>query len=880
MPNEGGPGGCFGHEECEAYCSQPSNEVECIQFALQEGHMSPEEAERALRGGPGGCRGHEECDAFCSQPANGDVCIQFAVQEGHMSPEEAERILRGGPGGCRGHEECEAYCRMPEHNVECLQRAVEDGFMTQAEADQITAFMNSGPDFPGPRGLTPGPIGPGPIGPGPVGPHEPDIDVEKALRVIEELGGGPGGCQNLDECDKFCSTPKNDEVCFNFAIEHELMDPVEAEKFKRLSTIPGPGGCIGRECETYCEEPGREQECIDFAHKQGFIDDRKYEEIQRFVNIEGPGGCIGRECERYCNDPVHRDECFEFAISNNLIPPEELKRIKKFRAIEQKVEEHGGPGGCRGEVECRKYCSDVAHFDECAAFAVSEGFMEPNAAENALKQFMQVEEFGPRGFGPGGPGDFGQPGFGPGGPGDFGPPGGFGPGVDEQFQAQFDEEFNRQFDDRFKQFEQFRGQFERGEIPQRMPGDFRDGPGSFPGSGLLDRFRGGEGDFGGPSDESRVMIELQPASGLYKLMITDSDGIKEFVIDPVSGPRYSGGVLNCVKEYKTETSVFGQMTGPFTAKVIDCADNEYTTTIDLLKKGLDEDVPSLTPGDFPREFPGAGEFLPSGEFPGPGMFPGTGEFPTPDEFPGGFPPYVEFEKQFEQEFDRQFQDEFQRQFEEQGGGDLPSDFQSTFPFPVPTSGSFPAFDDGSKGDSDGFQPNYDCSLLDCFEGSYCDPYMGCVKDDFSGGSGNFGGDGVSCGEGYEEDGRGGCIPFGTGDYGFDDSREENFESTGMFDTGGTGVFDAGNTGTFDSDSTFDSNNFMPPHSDTMSPPPTLDSGGIFDSGGMDTFDSGGTFDSGNFMPSPDGNEPPPPTSFRELSNLFANILSFFNPAFC
>lgn len=41
---------------------------------------------------------------------------------------------------------------------------------------------------------------------------------------------------------------------------------------------------------------------------------------------------------------------------------------------------------------------------------------------------------------------------------------------------------------------------------------------------------------------------------------------------------------------------------------------------------------------------------------------------------------------------------------------------------------------------------------------------------------NFGGEGVSCGEGYEGDGQGGCIPFGTGDYGFDNSEEENFDS--------------------------------------------------------------------------------------------------------
>jgi|TARA_B100000315_G_scaffold258846_1_gene312425 hypothetical protein len=34
------------------------------------------------------------------------------------------------------------------------------------------------------------------------------------------------------------------------------------------------------------------------------------------------------------------------------------------------------------------------------------------------------------------------------------------------------------------------------------------------------------------------------------------------------------------------------------------------------------------------------------------------------------------------------------------------------------------------------------------------------------------GDGISCNEGYESDGSGGCIPFGTGDYGFDEPVQE------------------------------------------------------------------------------------------------------------
>ena len=62
---------------------------------------------------------------------------------------------------------------------------------------------------------------------------------------------------------------------------------------------------------------------------------------------------------------------------------------------------------------------------------------------------------------------------------------------------------------------------------------------------------------------------------------------------------------------------------------------------------------------------------------------------------------------------------------------------------------------------------YDCSKLDCGPSpNYCDPWGGCIK-----GEGGHNPDGSSCDEGYEWSGSG-CIPFGTGDYGFDDSSGE------------------------------------------------------------------------------------------------------------
>jgi len=464
-----GPGGCTNEAECQSYCNSPVNFDECTNFALEHGFITEEEAAKAHRGGPGGCQGREECDTFCSQEANIDECINFAVAEGHMSPEEAQRARRGGPGGCRTPAECDAFCRQPDNGLICIEFAVAEGHMTPEEAARIRSFIER--------------AGPGDFGPDighDIGPGEPDIDVRKAQQVINELGGGPGGCQNFQECDVFCSNPTNSEVCFAFAVEHELIPAGEVERFKKLMDVEGPGGCRGRECEAYCESPGNERECIDFAVEQGFMSAEEAAEIQRFLEASeqgGPGGCRGRECEAFCNDPAHRDECFEFATRHGLLSPEELKEIEKFRAIERKIENEGGPGGCRSEIECRTYCSDPSHLDECAAFAVNEGLFSLEEAQGLIREFIEIEQFGPGGFGS-------PHGFGPGGPGDFGSGAGFAPGEFppgfENIPPEFRDRVENEFQKRFDSFEQFREEFEHGRFPAGSSGEFRP-PVEFPG---------------------------------------------------------------------------------------------------------------------------------------------------------------------------------------------------------------------------------------------------------------------------------------------------------------------------------------------------------------------------------------------------------------
>ncbi len=79
---------------------------------------------------------------------------------------------------------------------------------------------------------------------------------------------------------------------------------------------------------------------------------------------------------------------------------------------------------------------------------------------------------------------------------------------------------------------------------------------------------------------------------------------------------------------------------------------------------------------------------------------------------------------------------------------------------VPSQGYFPPTDYLKPGYVDN-TAKYDCSKLNCGPApNYCDPWGGCQK-----GEGGFNPDGSSCDEGYEWSGSG-CIPFGTGNYNF------------------------------------------------------------------------------------------------------------------
>lgn len=209
------PGGCKSEEECDSYCDEDNNIMECVEFAKKAGFISDEEygmIKKTGGKGPGNCK-REECKTYCEDESHFSECIEFAKEHGLISNEEYEMAKKTGgkgPGNCRGKEECEGYCKDDSHFTECVEFAKEHGFMS-------------------------------------------DEDYER----VKKIGtfSGPGGCKG-EECRDFCEKSENQEECMKFAEEHGLIS--EEEVRQRAEGGGAPSVCIERgytdreSCESFC----------------------------------------------------------------------------------------------------------------------------------------------------------------------------------------------------------------------------------------------------------------------------------------------------------------------------------------------------------------------------------------------------------------------------------------------------------------------------------------------------------------------------------------------------------------------------------------------------------------------------------------------------
>ena len=291
-------GNCASKEECKAYCYVPENRNQCATWAEDSGLIPKRENQKGNSGGndngesggtlskeqqlkdeeaqanaPGGCKGQEDCDAYCGVEDHFNECLDYSVKYGYMPKEEAdairEKVAKGGPGGCKGEQECRAYCGNPKNAGECMAFVVEEGTITKEEADFMVQQMSK--EKPGkPKGN---------------GPAEPQIKKEKVAEILKQKAG-PGGCKNVEECQKYCMGGEHIDECMKFAEENQIMEPQEMEKVRKLSKIGGPGGCKNeRECDAFCGKEENRDTCFNFVKDNGLISGEEIQAMQKQMEI-------------------------------------------------------------------------------------------------------------------------------------------------------------------------------------------------------------------------------------------------------------------------------------------------------------------------------------------------------------------------------------------------------------------------------------------------------------------------------------------------------------------------------------------------------------------------------------------------------------------
>lgn len=184
-----------------------------------------------------------------------------------------------------------------------------------------------------------------------------------------------GNCSSKMDCHAYCDDLSHVKECIAFAESHGLMSEQEAKVAKGFAQLSGkgPGGCTSKKsCETYCEDPTHMRQCLTFAKDTGIMDEqelREAEKVALYLEQGGamPGGCRGeQQCKAYCENGEHAEECMQFALKAGFMSEKEAEIFKKTGGK--------GPGGCRGN-ECKTFCDNGANREQCVTFALEHNLM-------------------------------------------------------------------------------------------------------------------------------------------------------------------------------------------------------------------------------------------------------------------------------------------------------------------------------------------------------------------------------------------------------------------------------------------------------------------------------------------------------------------------
>lgn len=153
---------------------------------------------------------------------------------------------------------------------------------------------------------------------------------------------------------------------------------VSAEEYP----VPELGNCQSKEeCRVYCDKLENLESCLEYGKKHQLLNEEKIvkAEIMAILGIkQGPGNCRTlSECRNYCNDFNHLEECFNFAKDNQLTAECEVEKINKMIST---IKEGINPPNCFGKEDCLSYCLAPENLDQCLYFAQSAGLLTKEQA--------------------------------------------------------------------------------------------------------------------------------------------------------------------------------------------------------------------------------------------------------------------------------------------------------------------------------------------------------------------------------------------------------------------------------------------------------------------------------------------------------------------
>ena len=207
-----------------------------------------------------------------------------------------------------------------------------------------------------------------------------------------------GNCGSKAACHKYCDDLAHVNECIAFAEVHGLMSTNEVRKAREFSKLggKGPGGCTSKDsCQAYCEDTAHMRECLAFAKQTGVMSSAELQEAEKvaaYMESGGkmPGNCRGeRECRAYCSEDAHVEECMAFGIKAGFMSEKEAEIFKKTGGT--------GPGGCKGRA-CEEYCKDESHREQCIAFALEHNLMseeEKRLMQEGMEKGRQVLQGAP-----------------------------------------------------------------------------------------------------------------------------------------------------------------------------------------------------------------------------------------------------------------------------------------------------------------------------------------------------------------------------------------------------------------------------------------------------------------------------------------------------